>query len=1302
MRDLFSVPIAVLLLFATVPSEAQMRAFPGAEGFGSQASGGRGGDMYIVTNRNNSGAGSFREAFNYSGTTPRTIVFEVGGTIDLDTRIRVQNKSNITIAGQTAPGGGILIRGDSFSLEQCTNVIVRHIRVRHDAPDEERDTIAVSNSTNIILDHVSASWGRDETISLTGESSNITVQNSIIAEGVRSDHQYGSLINSTVTDGRMTLWRNLYINQLGRTPRAASQNGQDFLLENVNNVVYNWGAEADWGSQSCISDNERGTWNMINNVHIAGPSTTKNFIEDLINNYSATILRGGAGDDSAFLSGNTVDSNRDGTLSLAAAGWSNTKGGITQLGSAKSVPEWAQITAIQSPAEALATIIADAGCTPWNRDSVDTRLITELQSYGTQGSVKSSTPSFPSIATGTAPSDTDRDGMPNDWETWYGTDPAVKDHNTEAPNGYTAIENYLQWAIDEDSVDPLPGEEGEGEGIVEGEGEEEGAAEGAFEGEVEGSIEGDGDVACPGNYLSDPSFETGELSLYWNEELVGDSLLYREGDAEFEASEGSVALLFYQRVTADALAVGQQVIRTAGEAAELSFDILKTSASTAGKLTVSIGGVQAAEIDAADIPSAGAYHRMTVPLPAAVVGGPAVLTLGNGALSGGSFLLDAFCLLPGDSAEGEGEHACPAGNAADTALVGVWNQACTFDEWNGYSESWTFNNDGTFTFDRLDQGDEWINSGASGTYTVNTAVTPHEIDIHYCEACIDDTFDEFDECDWCCEPRSNTRLGIYSIDSGLLSFSLHAVTRPVSIDPASTFAASPGSYCSFDAEGEEGEIPVDGEEEVFDPCQNLIVEDASFESANLSTHWNDESTGPLQDMLALLGESAVDPLEGFYALRFIARDTDDVHAIGQTVTLAAGSYELTLHARRENAEISGSITIALGETLFTPVVAEFGGVSEYQQEAFSFEVESAGDYLLVLGNPALSGGDVYIDNVCIHPALPGEGEAECQPGGASDPALLGTWQQECYEADDTGYEISWTFRDDGTFTRHYSYTSDEQNPDVSYGTYAVDTSVTPRKIDLHFCEFCVKDIFYEFDCPDDWCCTVDPRTDLGIYSLEAGTLSFRSSEARPDSFLPDSIFAAAPATYCPGDAIEGEGECQPGGAIDPGLLGTWQQDCYYESGLGHESSWTFREDGTFTQNYAYTSDERNAFVTHGTYAVDTSVTPYRIDFNNCESCFEDITEEFGCAAGWCFSVAPETVFGIYSLEEGMLNLRTGDDRPDSFLPESTFAAFPDTYCADGDTEGEVEGGDDCPVGGPIDLDLLGQWQQTCTLDIESQ
>lgn len=196
--------IVVSMCFPGV-ARADLKAFPGAEGFGSMASGGRGGEVYIVTNRNDSGTGSLRDALSTSGATPRTIVFATGGTIDLSSRITVNSKSNITIAGQTAPGDGILIRGDAFSFNDCSNLIIRHVRFRHDA-SEDRDAVSVSSGTNIIFDHCSVSWGRDETLSLTNASTNITVQDCIIAEGRRTDHQYGSLIASTAQDGRITLF----------------------------------------------------------------------------------------------------------------------------------------------------------------------------------------------------------------------------------------------------------------------------------------------------------------------------------------------------------------------------------------------------------------------------------------------------------------------------------------------------------------------------------------------------------------------------------------------------------------------------------------------------------------------------------------------------------------------------------------------------------------------------------------------------------------------------------------------------------------------------------------------------------------------------------------------------------------------------------------------------------------------------------------------------------------------------------------------------------------------------------------
>lgn len=432
-----------------------LRAFYGAEGFGSQATGGRGGDVYVVTNLNASGAGSLRAGIEGARSSPRTIVFAVGGVIDLNgDRIR-DTQGNLTIAGQTAPGG-IAIHNGRLEFSNANNIVVRHVSVRwgRTGTDNEKDTIPISNVQNAIFDHISSSWGSDETLSLTNDVTNVTVQNSIIAEGIKSGHQYGSLINSTTTGGgRITLYGNLYTNLLGRMPRAASQNGQQFLLEMVNNVFYNWGTGGDWGTQTTATSNEYVNLNMVNNYHIAGPNSY-GFLG--LGNYHTTILHGGDGVDNVYLSGNKIDSNRNGSLDGGNAGFSNTQGSITQISTEFWVPTWAEIVNLRTADQALQRVIADVGSHPWSRDSVDSRLINELQSYGTQGSIKTSVPGWPSIPTQAAGVDTDKDGMPDSWETWYGTNPNVKNHNAvNNAIGYTDLEQYLQWIIDPSSIQPI-------------------------------------------------------------------------------------------------------------------------------------------------------------------------------------------------------------------------------------------------------------------------------------------------------------------------------------------------------------------------------------------------------------------------------------------------------------------------------------------------------------------------------------------------------------------------------------------------------------------------------------------------------------------------------------------------------------------------------------------------------------------------------------------------------------------------------------------------------------------------------
>jgi len=195
------------------PPQVLVPAFPGAEGFGAKSIGGRGGRVIEVTNLNDSGPGSFREALDASG--PRIVVFRIGGTIELKSRIRITN-SFLTIAGQTAPGGGISLKYDpEFLIGDWSagthDIIIRYVRFRHTANIDNQDAINIlSGSHDIILDHISASWGTDETVSVITQSHDVTIQWSIISESIftKGGNNKGSLFSSGAYD--ISAHHNLY------------------------------------------------------------------------------------------------------------------------------------------------------------------------------------------------------------------------------------------------------------------------------------------------------------------------------------------------------------------------------------------------------------------------------------------------------------------------------------------------------------------------------------------------------------------------------------------------------------------------------------------------------------------------------------------------------------------------------------------------------------------------------------------------------------------------------------------------------------------------------------------------------------------------------------------------------------------------------------------------------------------------------------------------------------------------------------------------------------------------------------
>lgn len=258
----------VILGFATSSlAHAQLPAFPGAEGAGAFASGGRSSNnVYLVTNLNDSGTGSLRHAIDTAPGAGRTIVFGIGGTINLVSDLRIDSP-NITIAGQTAPGGITLARR-ALHVSNTSNIILQHLRVRpgdfYTAPNVyEPDSIWVSGSNNVILDHISASWSTDEVLSVTHGSTNVTVQYSLITEALhnsnhnKGNHGYGGIIHG----GETTLHHNLYANNRSRNPATGNWDKSAPItpanLDIVNNIIANPG---DRYSYSGGDDQYRVNW----------------------------------------------------------------------------------------------------------------------------------------------------------------------------------------------------------------------------------------------------------------------------------------------------------------------------------------------------------------------------------------------------------------------------------------------------------------------------------------------------------------------------------------------------------------------------------------------------------------------------------------------------------------------------------------------------------------------------------------------------------------------------------------------------------------------------------------------------------------------------------------------------------------------------------------------------------------------------------------------------------------------------------------------------------------------------------
>ncbi|MFT3783215.1 MAG: Ig-like domain-containing protein [Nibricoccus sp.] len=391
-------------------------AFPGAEGFGASATGGRGGTVYHVTNLNDSGAGSFREAVSVAG---RTVVFDVGGIIRITSPIVV--KANITIAGQTAPGDGIAVYGNRLSFSDANNTICRYIRFREGINgDSGTDTVGIASGHDMIFDHVSASWGRDETFSVSGSGiNNITIQDCIIGQGLLV-HSAGGLIQ---TSGGVSIFRTLYADNWMRNPKVKGVN------DYINNVVYNWGSG---GGYIPAGDSAGDTFaNMIGCYFIGGPNSGVGTSPFKTGNLNYRL----------FHAGNFQDTNLDGVLDAMPV----TDADFPTLQIVTTRFDYPAPATTLTAQQALQQVLTYSGASR-RRDSVDTYMINEVLSYGTNGTQIYNESEVGGIGTlngGLAPTDTDGDGMPDWWEQAAGTDPLVADNNVVQADGYTNLEHYI-------------------------------------------------------------------------------------------------------------------------------------------------------------------------------------------------------------------------------------------------------------------------------------------------------------------------------------------------------------------------------------------------------------------------------------------------------------------------------------------------------------------------------------------------------------------------------------------------------------------------------------------------------------------------------------------------------------------------------------------------------------------------------------------------------------------------------------------------------------------------------------------
>jgi pectate lyase len=441
-----------------VSSTVERLAFPGAEGFGKYTTGGRGGKVQIVSSLDDDGAGSLREALK--SNDPRMIVFSISGTIHLLSPLVIS--SNVTIAGQTAPGDGICL-ADHPVVMKGNNIIIRFLRFRMGDKYQNNgmvngngadDAFSGTRNKNVIIDHCSMSWSTDEVCSVyAGDST--TLQWNFITEPLNysyhfetgdkdyEQHGFGSILGGAHT----SFHHNLFAHCVSRTPRFDGQrNIPSELVDFRNNVIYNW-------KSNNVYAGEAGSYNIVNNYYKYGPSTSAGVKSRVLNPYKRNPdLPYGR----FFLEGNVVDGFND----ITRENWKGVvmnEGGPADVEKAKAVTSFPVVNINMQTSElAYQQVLEKGGASLPVRDTLDQRIVTDVKNrtgriIDVQGGYSHGTAyaltvnAWPLLRSATAPLDTDKDGIPDDYEKSHSlnySDPADA-NQVKAGSHYTNIERYI-------------------------------------------------------------------------------------------------------------------------------------------------------------------------------------------------------------------------------------------------------------------------------------------------------------------------------------------------------------------------------------------------------------------------------------------------------------------------------------------------------------------------------------------------------------------------------------------------------------------------------------------------------------------------------------------------------------------------------------------------------------------------------------------------------------------------------------------------------------------------------------------